>query len=95
MFLESHVLDNAFVSEGKYTPLQEVNPVLVNSPIMQFYPGDELNQDPSNWFAPNVTCVEAMLRTCGFRPNLVGRWGDRASFVAARVEHTASFWYDD
>lgn len=95
MFLESHVLDNAFIHEGQQTPLQQLNPALVNSPIMQFYPGDELNQDLSNWFAPNVTCVEAMLRTSGFRPSLTGRWGDRASFVAARVEHTAPFWYDD
>lgn len=95
MFLESHVLDNAFIHEGKQTPLQQVNPVLVSSPIMQFYPGDELNQDLSNWFAPNVTCVEAMLRTCGFRPSLMGRWGDRASFVAARLEHTVPFSYDD
>jgi len=94
-FLESHVLDNAFVHEGKHIPLHELNPVLANSPIMQFYPGDELNQEPSNWFAPNVKCVEAMLRTCGFQPSLAGRWGYRASFVAARVEQTRPFWYDD
>ena len=28
---------------------------------------NKLNGDPTNWWAPNVTCVEAMLRSCGFR----------------------------
>jgi tRNA (mo5U34)-methyltransferase len=36
-------------------------------PALAFYPGRELNGDPTNWFAPNVACVEAMLRVCGFR----------------------------
>lgn len=26
-----------------------------------------LNGDPTNWWAPNSACVEAMLRTCGFK----------------------------
>jgi tRNA (mo5U34)-methyltransferase len=36
-------------------------------PAMAFYPGRELNGDPTNWFGPNTACVEAMLRVCGFR----------------------------
>ncbi len=35
-------------------------------PALAFYPGRELNGDPTNWFGPNVACVEAMLRVCGF-----------------------------
>jgi len=35
-------------------------------PAMVFYPGGELNGDPTNWFGPNVAGVEAMLRVCGF-----------------------------
>lgn len=35
-------------------------------PAMRFYPGAELNGDPSNWWGPNPACVEAMLRTVGF-----------------------------
>lgn len=36
-------------------------------PMMRFYPGRELEGDPSNWWAPNRACVEAMLRDVGFR----------------------------
>ncbi len=35
-------------------------------PAMVFYPFDELNKDPSNWWGPNPGAVIAMLRTCGF-----------------------------
>jgi tRNA (mo5U34)-methyltransferase len=35
-------------------------------PAMTFYPGRELNNDPSNWWGPNRPCVEAMLRDVGF-----------------------------
>jgi tRNA (mo5U34)-methyltransferase len=35
-------------------------------PSMAFYPGDELNGDPSNWWGPNIPCLEAMLKTVGF-----------------------------
>lgn len=36
-------------------------------PSMAFYPGAELNNDPSNWWGPNPAAVEAMLKTVGFR----------------------------
>jgi tRNA (mo5U34)-methyltransferase len=35
-------------------------------PAMIFYPTDEQNNDPSNWWGPNPACVEAMLRDVGF-----------------------------
>lgn len=35
-------------------------------PAMVFFPGRELNNDGSNWWAPNIKCVEAMLRDVGF-----------------------------
>jgi tRNA (mo5U34)-methyltransferase len=35
-------------------------------PAMVFYPGAELNRDPSNWWGPNVQCVIDMLKTAGF-----------------------------
>ncbi len=38
-----------------------------NRPLMVFYPESELNQDPTNWWGPNATAVEAMLKTVGFR----------------------------
>jgi tRNA (mo5U34)-methyltransferase len=36
-------------------------------PMMLFYPGTELNNDPTNWWGPNPPAVEAMLRDVGFR----------------------------
>lgn len=39
----------------------------IKRPVSAFYPGTELNQDHTNWFGPNPACVEAMLRTVGFR----------------------------
>ena len=36
-------------------------------PAMRYFPGDELAGDASNWWGPNRACVEALLRTSGFR----------------------------
>ncbi len=36
-------------------------------PAMAFYPSRELNDDPTNWWGPNVPAVEGMLNTVGFR----------------------------
>jgi tRNA (mo5U34)-methyltransferase len=38
-----------------------------SDPVMRFYPGTELNDDPTNWWGPNPPAVEAMLRDVGFR----------------------------
>jgi tRNA (mo5U34)-methyltransferase len=38
-----------------------------SDPVMLFYPGTELNDDPTNWWGPNPPAVEAMLREVGFR----------------------------
>lgn len=93
VFLETHVLDGAFVHDGERIPLDEMHSALSASALLQFYPYDELNGDPSNWFAPTVRCVELMLHNAGFQPTLVGRWGDRASFIAYREQFEHPYWY--
>jgi tRNA (mo5U34)-methyltransferase len=35
-------------------------------PAMAYYPGREVNDDPTNWWGPNACGVEAMLGTVGF-----------------------------
>lgn len=35
-------------------------------PAMIFYPGTELNEDPTNWWGPNRQCIEELLGLCGF-----------------------------
>ena len=38
----------------------------IDQPAMIFYPGSELAGDATNWWGPNVACVEALLRDVGF-----------------------------
>jgi tRNA (mo5U34)-methyltransferase len=35
-------------------------------PAMAFYPGQELNNDPTNWWGPNIPAVHGMLESLGF-----------------------------
>ena len=78
----------------------------VGRPAMAFYPGRELNSDPTNWWAPNVACLEGMLQTCGFgsvecvyRHSLVRRAGfalrealaRRSSFLTTLSQGRAAF----
>jgi tRNA (mo5U34)-methyltransferase len=45
-------------------------------PAMVFFPGAELNRDPTNWWAPNIRCMDAMLRHVGFKKVEVSpAWG--------------------
>jgi len=36
-------------------------------PAIVFYPHGELNDDPTNWCAPNLHALKTMLQSCGFR----------------------------
>lgn len=55
------------------------------SPIMRFYPGAELNADPSNWWGPNTACIDSMLRAVGFDDiSVKSQWHDRAVLHAWR-----------
>jgi tRNA (mo5U34)-methyltransferase len=38
----------------------------LDRPAMVFYPGAELNNDPTNWWGPNRLCMEALLTLVGF-----------------------------
>jgi tRNA (mo5U34)-methyltransferase len=39
----------------------------LREPAMAYYPGAELNGDPTNWWGPNPACVQSMLKTAGIR----------------------------
>jgi len=43
----------------------------LNWPMMLFYPGTELNDEPTNWWGPNPRCVDAMMGHLGFE--VIGR----------------------
>ena len=36
-------------------------------PFLRYHPTTELDGDPTNWWAPNRACLEALLRDLGFR----------------------------
>ena len=41
--------------------------VNIRRPALAFFPGTELNKDPTNWFAPNAPAVIGMLKAVGFK----------------------------
>jgi tRNA (mo5U34)-methyltransferase len=43
-----------------------VDLIRLRRPAAAFYPGSEVNRDPSNWWGPNPAAVEAMLDSVGF-----------------------------
>ena len=44
-----------------------VERLMTNRPMIAFYPGAELNNDPTNWCGPNRAAVVGMLKAAGFR----------------------------
>lgn len=43
----------------------------IDAPFMLFYPGKELNDEPTNWWGPNPRAVDAMVEHLGFE--IIGR----------------------
>lgn len=81
LFLETHVIDESFLlPDGRVTPLAAVDRALLDIPIMQFYSRDVLNHDATNYWGPNMRCVELMLEEANF--TLLSRLlnGQRAIF---------------
>jgi tRNA (mo5U34)-methyltransferase len=60
-------LERVFSVTGKQLILEtHIERVGGPRPVMVFYPGSELNRDPTNWWGPNPAAVEAMLKSVGF-----------------------------
>lgn len=72
----SSVTDSHLILETK------VDLLSAKTPAMAFYVGDELNGDPTNWWAPNIPGLCDMLRAVGFKKfevvakpgGWLGRW---------------------
>ncbi len=56
----------ASVTSGLLVLDTVVDMVGIGRPAAAFYPGRELNNDPTNWWGPNHLAVESMLRSVGF-----------------------------
>jgi tRNA (mo5U34)-methyltransferase len=95
-FVETHVCDNCFIPAGKTSreavTLEEISPLLLNTPIWQFYKYKELNDDISNWFGPNICAVINAMETSGFRSEFLHSWGCRASFRGTPVKSLSECW---
>jgi tRNA (mo5U34)-methyltransferase len=60
-------LERVFAVTGRQLILEtHIEWVGGTRPMMVFYPGSELNRDPTNWWGPNPAAVEAMLKSVGF-----------------------------
>src|SRR5215203_2039841 len=65
-------------------------------PIMVFYPGKEMNNDPTNWWGPNPSAITSMLHDEGFRktkciyiPPFATR---RKNAIINKGHHTLPLW---
>ncbi len=56
----------ADVTRGQLILTSHIDLLDIDRPAIAFYPGTELNSDPTNWCGPNLPALEAMLRTVGF-----------------------------
>jgi tRNA (mo5U34)-methyltransferase len=75
----------AAVTRGTLIVETVVDLVGLNRPAMAFYPGRELNGDPTNWWGPNADAVTGMLRTVGFEQARIVTELPSAWYRAARA----------
>lgn len=62
-------------------------------PLMRFFAGSSWAGDPTNYWGPNVRCVEDMLRETEFAPQRVVRLGDRCVFACEAMSSPSSAYY--
>jgi tRNA (mo5U34)-methyltransferase len=86
LFIETHVIERCFIPAGRTSRealmLDQVSPVLCDVPLWQFYRHGQLNDDPSNWFGPNIPAVVEGFGSAGFDVTVTKQWGGRAAFRA-------------
>ncbi len=61
-------------------------------PVMEFFAGSELSDDPTNWWAPNPAAMQVMLETAGFYDvtcPVPDYYGNRAVFHARKLSDEA------
>ena len=86
LYLETYIIDNAFLLPNKkLVSLASISKKLLDIPLMQFYPADSLDQDHTNYWGPNSTCMAAMLEECNFSVIDQKTQQDRAIFKCKAV----------
>lgn len=94
LILETQLLDNALlVDGGGFRTLAEIDPALTEACLMQFYPGDALNGDHSNYWAPNAACMRGLLSTAGFDVADAAVAGSRGIFHARQMFDSTTVYH--
>jgi tRNA (mo5U34)-methyltransferase len=93
LVLETQVLDHALLlADGSFRGLTDRDPDLGEVGLMQFYPGDTLRGDPTNYWAPNAACMRGMMRTAGFEVIGEDVQGTRGIWHGRRIlDHTTLY----
>ena len=85
--LETQVLEDAvLLPDGSFRTLRSFDPVLDEVALAQFYPGDSLRGDHTNYWSPNAACMRGLLQDAGFTPVSDVVEGARGVFHARRAE---------
>jgi len=83
LYLETQVIDEAvLLADGSFTGLP---PYLQDVPLAQFYPGNTLQGDHTNYWGPNIAGVRAMLWESNFATISQHQHGERALFLCECV----------
>jgi tRNA (mo5U34)-methyltransferase len=84
LIVETQLIDEAFLrADGTFAPLDEA---LRGVSLMQFYPDDTLHGDPTNYWAPNLTALKALVHTAGFVVEKAESIGSRGLVHARKVK---------
>jgi tRNA (mo5U34)-methyltransferase len=75
----------AAVTRGTAIVETVVDLVGLSRPAVAFYPGRELNGDPTNWWGPNPSAVIGMLSTVGFQQTRLVTELPTSGYRAARA----------
>lgn len=95
--VESQVIDQAFLDPKTeaLVPLDQISPHLRTTPIMQFYPRDGLHRDFTNWWAPNMACLQAMIEMASFAVDHAVLNGSRGICAGRKIDDPTVAYYRD
>lgn len=94
MYLETLVIEDVMpLPDGSEPSLAALHERLASIPLMQFFPGATRDGDPTNYWGPNVRCVDAMLTETEFRVERVARVPRRALFQCAVASNPQAAYY--
>jgi tRNA (mo5U34)-methyltransferase len=65
----------------------ETDMLWMRRPALGFYPGAELNDDPSNWFAPNIAALRGLVSAAGFSRALVHSKSSLPHRIGRALQH--------